>query len=112
MNSMIAHSHTGLADPSRRDMYAAVAPVVLAGHRVRVPLMPAGHRLRGIAGDAALLISLLAFVLAFMALRFTLLNEPQFVEQVAMPVAAGAAVVSVLALLCAVALRQREASRT
>jgi hypothetical protein len=109
MNTMTAHTPAGLTDPPRRDMYAAVAPVVLAGHRLRLPALPAGHRLREIASDTALLVALLAFVLAFVALRFTLLREPQFVEQVAIPVAAGAGVVSALALLCAFALRHGDA---
>ena len=106
MNTMIADSPTVLAGPPRRDTYCANATVVPAGKRLRVPTLPSGESLRAAAGDTALLVALLSFVVAFAALRFTLLREPQFVEQVAMPLATGSGVVSVLAILCAVVLRR------
>ncbi len=104
MNTMIAHCPAGLADPPRRDTCAATS----AGpdrQRLHVPIMPPGNRVRAMASETAMLVAVLAFVLAFVALRFTLLREQEFVEQVAIPVASGAGVVSAVALLCAFVLR-------
>jgi uncharacterized membrane protein YjjP (DUF1212 family) len=52
-------------------------------------------------------VAVLAFVATFVALRMTLFAPPELTERVAIPVAAGAAVVFVLALLGSLALRTR-----
>ena len=70
---------------------------------------PADYRLRQVASDVAMLVAVLAFVLTFVVLRFTLFAPPDVVEGTAIPVAAGAAVVCVLALLGSLALRHSNA---
>lgn len=63
------------------------------------------YRAREIAGDVAMVVAVLAFVLSFVALRMTLSASADVVERFAIPVAAGGAAVFVLALLGSLALR-------
>jgi hypothetical protein len=92
MNS-IQYDQSELAHPAPRAEDADARPAFLAN-----------YRLRQIASDVAMLVAVLAFVLTFVALRFTLFASSDLVESIA-PVAAGAAVVCVLALLGSLALR-------
>lgn len=100
MNS-ITHSQSGLAHPALDPAHTDVRPAFLAN-----------IRLRQIVGDTAMLVAVLAFVSTFVALRMTLFAPPELIERVALPVAAGAAVVFVLALLSALALRTDDAFGT
>lgn len=94
MSSIVNYSQTELSHHAQRPTRAGVRPAFLAN-----------YRLRQIASDVAMLVAVLAFVLTFVALRLTLFAPPDLVERVAIPGAAGAAVVFVLAALCALALR-------
>ena len=100
MSSMVNYSQTELSQHAQRPTRAGVRPAFLTN-----------YRLRQIASDVALLVAVIAFVLAFVALRLTLFAPPDLVERVAIPGAAGAAVVFVLALLCALALRYGDARK-
>lgn len=100
MNS-ITHDQSGLAHPALRPAHAGLRPAFLADYRL--------HNLRQIIRDAAMLVAVLAFVATFVALRMTLFASPELTERVAIPVAAGAAVVFVLALLTSFALRGYDA---
>jgi len=93
MNS-ITYNQSELAHPAPRAEDADARPAFLAN-----------YRLRQIASDVAMLVAVLAFVLTFVALRFTLLASPDIVERFAIPVGTGAGVVCVLALLGSFALR-------
>lgn len=93
MNTIVNYSESGLTHASLRRR-ASVRPAWLTR-----------SRLRGISSDIAVIVGLLAFVATFAALRFTLFAPPALVEGVLIPTAAGAAVLCVLALLCAFALR-------
>ena len=86
MNSLVTYNQSELAHADVR------------------PAFPANYRPRQIASDVAMLVAVLAFVLTFVALRFTLFASSDLVARIA-PVAAGAAVVCVLALLASLALR-------
>ena len=97
MNSMVTYNQSELAR----------SPVPATHADVR-PAFRAKYRLRQIAGDVAMLVAVLAFVLTFMALRFTLSAPPKVVERIT-AVAAGAAMVCVLALLGSFALRHGDA---
>jgi hypothetical protein len=94
MNTVVNYHESGLTHPSLHRPRAAVRPAWLTR-----------SRLRGISSDIALIVGLLSFVATFAALRFTLFAPPALVEGVLIPTAAGAAVLCVLALLCAFALR-------
>ena len=90
MNSMLSYSRSELAHPALR------------------PVRPAfftRDRLREIASDVAMVVAVLAFVSSFVALRMTLFAPSDVVEHLAIPVAASAAAVFVLALVGALALR-------
>jgi hypothetical protein len=94
MNSMVTCSQSELAHPAVRATRVGVRPAWLAN-----------YRLREIAGDVALLVAVLAFVLTFVALRMTLFAPADVIERVAIPLAAGAAVICVLAFLGSLLLR-------
>ena len=96
MNS-ITHDQSGLAHPALGPAGAGIRPALLASYQLR--------NLRQILRDTAALVAVLAFVATFVALRMTLFAPPELTERVAIPVAAGAAVVFVLALLSSLALR-------
>jgi hypothetical protein len=92
---------------SQSDLAHAAPPATRAG-------VPAAwltnYRLREIASDVVILVAVLAFVLTFFALRMALFAPADVIERVAIPVAAGAAVVSVLAFIGALLLRHGHAS--
>ena len=92
MNSMVTYHQSELA------RNADVRPASLAD-----------YPLRQIASDVAMLVAVLAFVATFVALRLTLFAPSDIVEGTAIPVAAGASVVCVLALLGSLALRHGDA---
>ena len=94
MNSMVTCSQSELAHPAPSSAHAAVRLAFLT----RYPL-------REIVSDVAMVVAVLAFVLSFVALRMTLFAPADVVEHLAIPVAAGAAAVFVLALVGALAFR-------
>jgi hypothetical protein len=99
MNTMVDYSQSELANPALRATHAGVQTAFLTN-----------YRLRQIASDVAMLVAVLAFVLAFVALRMTLFAPPEITERVAIPAAVGGAVVFVLSLLGALALRHGDKS--
>ena len=101
MSSMVTYSQSELAHPAPRDAHAGVRPA-----------RRTNYHLREIASAVAMLVAVLAFVLAFVALRMTLFAPVDVIEHVAIPIAAGAGVISVLALLGSLVLRYSNAPRT
>jgi hypothetical protein len=99
MNTLVNYSQSELANPALRATHAGARPAFLTN-----------YRLREIASDVALLVAVLAFVLAFVALRMTLFAPPEITERVAIPVAVGGAVVFLLSMLGALALRHGDAA--
>ena len=98
MSTMVDCSHSELSNPALRARHGGVPPAFLNN-----------YRLREIASDGAMLVAVLAFVLAFVALRMTLFASPEITERVAIPAAIGGGVVFVLSLLGALALRHGDA---
>ena len=98
MNSMVTRSQSELAHPALRAPQAGVRPA-----------LPTDYRLTEIASDVAMLVAVLALVVTFVALQMTLFAPPSIIERVAIPVAAGAAVVFLLALAGSMVLRYGDA---
>jgi len=94
MNSVVTCHQSELVHPALRPKRAGVRLAFLTSDRIRE-----------IASDVAMIVAVLAFVLSFVALRMTLFAPANVAERVAIPVATGAAVVFVLALLGSLALR-------
>jgi hypothetical protein len=100
MNSVVTYHQSELANSALRLPHAGVRPAFLT------------NRIREIASDIAMVVAVLAFVLSFVSLRMTLFASANVVERVAIPLAAGGAVVFVLALLGSLALRPDDALST
>ena len=101
MNSMVTCSQSELAHPAPHSAHTGFRLAFLT----RYPL-------REIVSDVAMVVAVLAFVFSFVALRMTLFAPANVGERVAIPMAASAAVVSVLALLISLALRLGNAQRS
>lgn len=67
---------------------------------------PKTLRWRRLASELTIIVGLLAFVFAFLALRFTLYAHGAFAEQKAISLAAGAMALCIVAVGCSILLRE------